>query len=92
LFIFSRGNDAEALIRYAQALKLFSDLNNRKAMASIYNNIGNIHLLGERYEEAIENYKQSVQSIGFLNLKFEKAIDYWKLLKKSLKKLPKFKK
>lgn len=57
-----RGNDAEALIRYAQALRLFSDLNNRKAMASIYNNIGNIHLLGERYEEAIENYKLSVQS------------------------------
>ena len=32
-------------------------------MASIYNNIGNIHLIGERYEEAIENYKQSVESI-----------------------------
>lgn len=59
----NRGNDAEALIRYAQALRLFSDLNNRKAMASIYNNIGNIHLLGERYEEAIENYKISVQSL-----------------------------
>lgn len=64
-----RGNDAEALIRYAQALKLFSDLNNLKAMASIYNNIGNIHLLGQRYEEAIENYKQSVESnICFHNI------------------------
>lgn len=31
-------------------------------MASIYNNIGNIHLCGQRYEEAIENYKLSVQS------------------------------
>lgn len=37
-------------------------------MASIYNNIGNIHLIGQRYEEAIENYKISVQST--LKLKF----------------------
>ena len=38
-------------------------------MASIYNNIGNIHLIGQRYEEAIENYKLSVQST--LKLKFK---------------------
>ena len=37
-------------------------------MASIYNNIGNIHLLGERYEEAIENYRQSVESHHNLNI------------------------
>lgn len=44
-------------------------------MASIYNNIGNIHLLGERYEEAIDNYKLSVESsCFFLPLMREKLV------------------
>ena len=50
-------------------------------MASIYNNIGNIHLVGERYEEAIENYRLSVESnflyVYYLFLYFNEILTFF---------------
>lgn len=43
-------------------------------MASIFNNIGNIHLIGERYEEAIENYRKAVESKNQPNKNLNKFI------------------
>jgi len=60
---FFSGNDAQALINYSNALKLYEEINNKDGIGMTYNNIGNIHLKNKRYEEAIEYYRKAVQVI-----------------------------
>ena len=60
---FFSGNDAQALINYSNALKLYEEINNKDGVGMTYNNIGNIHLKNKRYEEAIIYYKKAVEVI-----------------------------
>ena len=53
---FFTGNDAEALMNFSQALKLFEEFQNMTGMGICWNNIGNIHLKAARYEEAVKCY------------------------------------
>lgn len=66
LCILKRENDSIALINYAEALKLYRDMDNKKAMGTILFNMGSIHLKNKRFQEAIISYKDSIESIGFL--------------------------
>ena len=58
-----RNNDANALIHYAEALKFYEDLSNKKGAGIIYNNMGSIHLKCGRYSESITCYKKAIESI-----------------------------
>lgn len=60
---FFSGNDAQALINYSNALKLYEEINNTEGIGMTYNNIGNIHLKNKRYEEAINYYRKAVELI-----------------------------
>lgn len=40
---YFEGEDADVLIKYANALKMFTEKENRKNMGIASNNIGNIH-------------------------------------------------
>lgn len=41
---FFLGDDAEQIVRYANALELFKEIKNSKAMGIVLNNTGNIHM------------------------------------------------
>lgn len=60
---FFSGNDAQALINYSNALKLYEEINNQDGIGMTYNNIGNIHLKNKRYDEAVEFYRKAVNVI-----------------------------
>lgn len=60
---FLSGNDAQALINYANALNLYLELNHKEGVGITYNNIGNIHFKNERFEEAISCYRLAVQTV-----------------------------
>lgn len=60
---FFCGNDAQALMNYSNALKLYEEINNNDGIGMIYNNIGNIHLKNKRFEEAIFYYRKAVHMI-----------------------------
>ena len=57
-----RENDASALINYAEALKLYQELDNKKGEGIIYNNIGNIHMKHNRFRESIGSYVRAIES------------------------------
>jgi len=58
---FFTGNEAEALMNFSQALKLFEEFENLTGMGICWNNIGNIHLKAGRYEEAVNCYSAALQ-------------------------------
>ena len=55
-----RENDSIALINYAEALKLYRDMGNNRAMGSILFNIGSIHVKNKRFSDAIISYQDSI--------------------------------
>ena len=55
-------NDAQSLMNYAQALKIYQELDNKKGQGIIHNNIGNLHMKNNRIEEALQEYNQAVSS------------------------------
>jgi tetratricopeptide (TPR) repeat protein len=57
----------EALMNYAQALRLFHSFNNKRAMEKCFQEIGNLHVFFDRQLEAAMNYHCSLmiaQEIG----------------------------
>ena len=58
---FFTGNEAEALMNFSQALKLFEEFENMTGMGICWNNIGNIHLKAGRYEEAVSCYTSALK-------------------------------
>ena len=56
----NRENDSIALINYAEALKLYRDMGNTRALGSILFNIGSIHLKNKRFKEAVVSYEESI--------------------------------
>lgn len=51
--------ETNALMNYAQALNLFRDFRNKKAMELCYRELGNIHFRCERFQEAALSYYNS---------------------------------
>ena len=66
-----RENDASALINYAEALKLYQELDNKKGEGIIYNNIGNIHMKHHRFRESIGSYVRAIESNKFIKINNE---------------------
>lgn len=58
---FLTGNDAQALLNYSTALNLYKRIHNNHAMGISYNNVGNLHFINKRYDEAINSFKDSVE-------------------------------
>lgn len=54
-------NDSESLIRYSNALQFFTQRDMMPYCGIVYNNIGNIHMMNERYIEGIMAYRKSVE-------------------------------
>lgn len=54
------GNSDLSLLKLAHAAQIYERVENHKALSTTLFNLGNIHFLKERYEEAIENYIDSI--------------------------------
>lgn len=61
--------DAQAIMNYSQALSLYENFGNKKAMEMCYTELGNIHLRNEQFLEAATSYYNSYliikQTYGF---------------------------
>jgi hypothetical protein len=51
---FKSGNTSEALIKYTMAFQLYEKIENHFTAGIIANNIGNIHMKLDRFDEAIK--------------------------------------
>lgn len=58
-----RGNYTNAEKHYLTALSYFKKINDKKQASTIYNNLGNNELSQNKYERAIEYYKQGIEFI-----------------------------
>ena len=61
---YSSSNDALALMNYAQSLKIFEELKNKRGQGIIHNNLGNLHMKNDRIDEALDEYFKAVESIA----------------------------
>ena len=61
---YNSSNDAQALMNYAQSLKIFEELKNKRGQGIIHNNLGNLHMKNERIDEALDAYFKAVESIA----------------------------
>lgn len=93
LYYKIRENDSIALINYAEALKLYRDMGNDRAMGSILFNIGSIHVKNKRFADAIISYQDSIACIlnnGFFLLfllSSQKRIEFGKGSNRKLQRL-----
>ncbi|KAL4473937.1 hypothetical protein ABPG72_000299 [Tetrahymena utriculariae] len=62
---YFKGDQASSLIHWAQAVVFFGNIRNYRAHGISLNNLGNIHLLELRYDEAINCYEKSIEVINF---------------------------
>ncbi|KAL4495618.1 hypothetical protein ABPG72_014087 [Tetrahymena utriculariae] len=69
-------NHSTAIIELNQAIKKFSQRNDRFALGICYNNLGNILVKESRYQEAMENYLQSIVQIDYDLGKYEKVNNF----------------
>ncbi|KAL4446970.1 hypothetical protein ABPG74_014942 [Tetrahymena malaccensis] len=69
-------NHSAAIIELNQAIKKFSQRNDRFALGICYNNLGNILVKESRYQEAMENYLQSIIQIDYDLGKYEQENNY----------------
>lgn len=63
-------------MNYCQALSLYKEIENTNGMGVCYNNIGNIHIRNQRYEEAIVFYEESVRLINITLKEFNDSSDH----------------
>ncbi|KAL4432060.1 hypothetical protein ABPG74_017796 [Tetrahymena malaccensis] len=61
---YFKGNQASSLVHWAQAAVFFENMKNYRAHGISLNNLGNIHLLELRYDEAINCYEKSIEVIN----------------------------
>ena len=61
---YNSSNDALALMNYAQSLKIFEELKNKRGQGIIHNNLGNLHMKNDRIDEALDEYFKAVESIA----------------------------
>ncbi|KRX08864.1 hypothetical protein PPERSA_08968 [Pseudocohnilembus persalinus] len=60
---YFQGTDAEQLVKYSVALQFFKQTNNTQAQGICYNNMGAIHLKHNKINEAVDNFRKSVNLI-----------------------------
>lgn len=70
---YNSGDDAVALLNYAQARTLYYELGNLNGVGICENNIGNIHLRNSRYAEAIAAYRTAISVIQNELAEFQEA-------------------
>ncbi|EAS04989.2 PRP38 family protein (macronuclear) [Tetrahymena thermophila SB210] len=61
---YFKGDQASSLLHWAQAVVFFENIKNYRAHGISLNNLGNIHLLELRYDEAIDCYEKSIEIIN----------------------------
>jgi tetratricopeptide (TPR) repeat protein len=61
-------NDAQALMNYSQALKIYEEIGNKRGQGIIHNNIGNLHLRNDRLDEAVMAYSKA-EELGLAEVK-----------------------
>ncbi|EAS00551.2 tetratricopeptide repeat protein (macronuclear) [Tetrahymena thermophila SB210] len=69
-------NHSAAIIELNQAIKKFSQRSDRFALGICYNNLGNILVKESRYQEAMENYLQSIIQIDYDLGKYEQENNF----------------
>ena len=57
---FKSGNTSEALMKYTMAFQLYEKIDNHFTAGIIANNIGNIHMKLDKFDEAIQQYRIAI--------------------------------
>jgi tetratricopeptide (TPR) repeat protein len=65
-FETTKGNSDSAVIKFSVAIRIFEMLGNYKILGVIYNNLGNIYLNQENYENAIRFYEKAIENASAL--------------------------